>query len=115
MTDRALTREGVLAGLQDIRLPADAPGGWPAEVLAAVGLGLILAAAVALLLHAATVRVRASGPSRTPVPEGEAGQLALLRRLKAERPERFRALAADLYRPGGVPDAEILRRELGGA
>lgn len=119
MTERALTREAVLSGLQDIRLPVDAPGGLPAEILAAAGLGLLAAALAGLLLRGIMV-----GKRPTPAPSladdiaavrrlpDDRKQLELLRILKRARPERFARLAGDLYRPGGMPSSRILEAEL---
>ena len=117
MTDRPLGRDGLLAGLQDIRLPAEAAGGALSEILAAAGLGLLLAALCALALSLVTRR--GPKPAAGPSPEvGDGGRdrtSALLRELKARRPDRFAALAPRLYAPGGLPTVEELERELAGA
>ena len=117
MTDRPLGRDGLLAGLQDIRLPVDAPGGALAEILAAVGLGLFLAALCALALSLVTRQgpKPAADASLVPDPGGRDRVSALLRELKARRPDRFAALAPRLYAPGGLPTVEELERELAGA
>ena len=117
MTDRPLGRDGLLAGLQDIRLPVDAPGGALAEILAAVGLGLLLAALCALALSLVTRRgpIIPAGASLDVDNVGQDRTSALLRELKARRPDRFAALAPRLYAPGGLPTVEELERELAGA
>lgn len=119
MADRAMTREAVLAGLQDIRLPADAPGGLAAEVLAAIGIGLVIAALAGLLLRAVTsIRIQHSPPSRADKVAAlngladDARVLELLHLLKSERPERYAVLADAIYRPGGTPAPSKLEAEL---
>ena len=115
MSGRPMTRDTLLAALGDIRLPAEAPGGWAAEALAAAGLGLLIAALIGVALHAVTVRARPARGSPPAIPDAlgdEARSLALLQRLKRERPDRFAPLAERLYRPGGLPDADALEREL---
>lgn len=120
MAERALTEDAMLAGLHDIRLPGEAPGGLAAELLAAAGLGILAALAVAALLLLVT-RARAAMPERQPAPaearEIDAGseaalRRALLRRLRRERPDRYAALARDLYRPGGLPAPDALEAML---
>ena len=108
---RALSEAAMLAGLQDIRLPAEAAGGLLAELLAAGGVGLAAAALLGGLALAITRRqARAPG---TPdlaaraaalrhVPPG-ARVTGLLHLLKLTRPDRFAALAGDPYRRGAVP------------
>lgn len=121
MTDRALTKEAVLSGLQDIRLPPEASGGLVSEVLAVIGLALILAVLISLGARLVTrsppgrprkpgLRDRAAALSDLP---GEERRVALLHLLKATRPDAFRALAADLYAPGGLPDLAELEAEVG--
>lgn len=115
MAERALTEEAMLEGLNDIRLPGDAPGGLAADLVAAAGLGILLALAAAALLSFVTKR----RPARVPMterhePETGAGdeaarRRALLRRLKRENPGRYSEFARDLYRPGGLPDTAALR------
>lgn len=115
MAERALTEEAVQAGLHDIRLPASAPGGVAAELLAAAGVGLLLALAVAALLMLVTRVRRASvttRPAQEAVAGGNAAERALLIRLKRERPERFAEISGALYRPGGLPDARTLETML---
>jgi hypothetical protein len=114
VADRALTEEAMLAGLHDIRLPGEASGGLAAELLAAAGIGIFAALlAAALLMLVTGTRRDATAVSETPAGEIDAGgaaarRRALLRRLKREDPERFAALAGDLYRPGGLPDLAAL-------
>lgn len=119
MADRALTEEAVLAGLQDIRLPHTAPGGFIAEVLAAGGLGLCLAFLVATLLrHTFLSRGEAwriGSPSDPPVAQpisGSERHLALMATLKEKRPEAFGEICARIYEPGGLPDMATLEAEV---
>lgn len=116
MADRALTEEAVLAGLQDIRLPPDAAGGLAAELLAAIGFGLIVAAVLGLFIPLIT-RSRRPEWTRTAGARAQltedARQLELLRLLKRKRPETFAALAARIYAPNGLPDIETLETEVG--
>ena len=88
-------------------------GGALAELLAAAGLGFAAAAAAMLVLGTAALRPRLGreGAASDP-PDDEARRLLLLRRLKAERPDRFAQIAGRVYRPGGLPSAEALEREL---
>ncbi|SNR67092.1 hypothetical protein [Puniceibacterium sediminis] len=117
MADSALSKEAMLEGLRDIRLPGDAPGGLVAEGLAALACGLLLAVLIGVILRVVT-RVR----PRRAVPEDpfrsigalaeEDQRLALLRMLKARAPERYAVLAQDLYQPGGLPDVGALWAEV---
>lgn len=120
MSDRALTAEAVLAGLQDIRLPAEAPGGLLAELLAALGLGLLLAflLGAALRLFSVAWQTGQKPPSldqklraAAALPEDQR-RLALMHLLKAKRPEIFAELAQELYREGGLPESNVLEAEL---
>ena len=121
MADRALTEEAVLRGLQDIRLPADAPGGALAEALAALGVALTLAILIGLLLRlitrpptrptAKTVQDQIAALATLP---DDTRQLALLHLLKQNRPEAFKVFRTRLYAPGGTPDPKSLETELAG-
>lgn len=120
MADRALTEEAVLAGLQDIRLPVDAPGGILAELLVVIGLGLLLALVLGMALRTLS-RPRARTPGSatladrmarlSDLPDTER-RLALLHLLKEVRPDAFKRLAAGLYRADGLPDAAMLEKAL---
>ncbi len=119
MADGAISRETMLAGLNDIRLPAEAPGGLVAELLAGAGIGLLLAALAALLLARLTTRI---APRRPPNLQdriaalaslpGDERALALLRLLRQSAPARAEALTGDLYRPGGTPSPDQVERAL---
>ncbi len=111
----------MLAALRDIRLPADAPGGTIAGIAAAVAFGGLAAIAVALVLRLASRRRR--GTARAPLaasldrlagaPE-DLRRIELLHLLKASAPDRFEAIAAELYRPGPGVTSERLEQELRG-
>ncbi len=116
MAESALSRDAMLAGLRDIRLPADAPGGLWADLLAALALGLMLAVLAGLVLRLMT-RARPRGPIANAadgihaLPE-EDQRLALLRLLKARAPDRYATLTQALYQRGGLPDIAVLRAEV---
>ncbi|MEO3416453.1 hypothetical protein AAFO92_17520 [Roseovarius sp. CAU 1744] len=122
MTDRALTEEAVLAGLQDIRLPVDAPGGLLADFLLVIGLGLCLALCLGTVLRLFTsARQRARRPptlaqqvdASKALPE-EQRRIMLLHLLKTARPEAFATLSDRLYHPGGMPESTVLEAALTG-
>lgn len=90
--------ETLLAGLQDIRLPADAPGGLLAEMLAVLGLALGLALLVSLVL-----RVVLRRPERTAAPLSLSARVAALRDRPAD--DRVIGLLALIrtHAPGALP------------
>ena len=111
--------EALLAGLHDVRLPVEAAGGAPAEILAALGLGLLLALCLAPAIRALT------RPRQAPAADDLAARLAALDALPAERrrdallrlvaehrPQTLRAIEPAIYRPDGLPSAEALEAEL---
>ncbi|MGY9048934.1 MAG: hypothetical protein ACKVKF_18290 [Rhodobacterales bacterium] len=117
MLERALNEEAMLAGLRDIRLPAEAPGGLLAEVFAALALGLLLAVGIGLVLRglsrARPARQRAEDPlARIDALAPQDQRLALLALLKQRAPARYAVLAERLYQPDGLPDLGALRAEV---
>lgn len=106
-----------LAGLYGLRLPPDVPWQAVADVAAALGIGLALAAVTApLVLRLTRRRARppdlgrqiaalADQPDDIRVP-------ALLSLLQARAPEAVHRFHADLYRPGGLPLAAEVERAL---
>lgn len=103
--------EAALAALHPVRLPADADGGLFAEMIAAFGIGLLLAAALMPLARwlGSPRRGAAAPPTEAP-----ADPIGLLHALKRDRPARFDALRPDLYRPGGTPSADRIAAMLRG-
>jgi len=120
MSEGAMSREALLAGLQDITLPIDAPGGLVAEIAATVGLAglasLILGGVVWLLsqrrmpVRAATLKDKLDAIEMLPE---DSRRLALLHLLRDHAPERYDAVSDGLYRPGGGPDLAALEQEAG--
>lgn len=107
-------------GLQDIRLPAEAPGGLAAELLAVVGIGLVLALAVSVLLKVfmRPPRKPAADPpladriaAFAPLPDEERA-LALLLLIQAKAPEALPALRKALYTRQGFPEVATLEAVL---
>lgn len=90
--------ETLLAGLQDIRLPADAPGGLFAEMMVVIGMALGLALLVSLAL-----RVVLRRPERTAAPLSLSAQVAALRDRPAD--DRVIGLLALIrtHVPGALP------------
>lgn len=112
----------LLAGLHDIRLPAQAAGGAAADILAAVGFGLLLALCLSPAVRALTRTGRRGGEAGLAarlaeierLPEAQR-QSALLRVVGEVKPEYLRRKGADLYRRGGLPSAADLAAALRGA
>ncbi|MCY0096495.1 hypothetical protein [Hoeflea ulvae] len=120
MADDAVSAETMLVGLQDIRLPAEAPGGLAAELIAVIGLGLVLALAVSVLLKlvtrpppkpAAELALADRIAALAALPE-EDRALALLSLIRATAPDALPGLRASLYRRGGFPEAARLEAVL---
>ncbi|MGB5558701.1 MAG: hypothetical protein WBN04_11910 [Paracoccaceae bacterium] len=121
MEKSGITVEDLIAGLQDIRLPSHAPGGMWAEILAAAGLGLLLACCVALVLplitrrkslpHAPTLSQRVAALSGLPEADRAVGLLHLL---KQHDPEAAAQFGRKIYARGGLPDAATLEAALTG-
>lgn len=119
MEDRGISTDDVLKALQDIRLPADASGGVVAELLAAFGLGLLLAWCLTFFLSLATGQSTGLKPGHTKPAEleSDAGSdedrtVILLHELRRVAPGEAKRLARDIYAPGGTPDPETVRAAL---
>ncbi|QHQ36514.1 hypothetical protein [Algicella marina] len=115
MSERGLTRDDMIAAMQDIRLPAEAPGGLIADLAVAIGLGLLVALLFSAVLPLVTRRQQ---PPRPPTAEESMGRLdglpedmrviGLLHILRSHDPARAREFTEELYRKGPLPDAERL-------
>lgn len=119
MTDRALSEASMLASLRDIHLPAEAAGGLGADIAMTIGLAGLLALVVAGGLRLLSLRRR---PGARPglhdhlalaraLPEAER-RVMLLHLLRDRAPDRYAALARDLYRPGAALPVAQLETEL---
>ena len=119
MTEKAMSETAMLAGLRDIRLPAEAAGGWPADLAAAValaGFAALLVGWAVLLVSSAQARTRPRDlqyeiSDLAALPDDDR-RIALLHLLKDRAPDRFAALQEGLYRPEGGPDAARLQAEV---
>ncbi len=119
MDDRALSETAMLAGLRDIRLPAEAAGGLLADVTATVALACMAALACAALLRLFGQRQKTHRPAPLAdhvaalknLPEADR-RVALLHMLKRHAPERFATLQNSLYRPGNHISVADLQREV---
>ncbi|WP_135502925.1 hypothetical protein [Roseovarius aestuariivivens] len=116
MSDGAISKEAMLAGLRDIRLPAEASGGFVSDLAA-----IVFLAACASLICVGLLRLFSSRRSIVLEPNAFLGsdsdtkderRIALLRRLKAQSPDRFAALRETLYRPDHELDLATLEAEV---
>lgn len=119
MADQGMSEAAMLAGLHDIRLPADAVGGFGAEMAVMVGLGLFCAWGLALLLPifarppalarpAPAMAERVAALRHRPDP---ARAVALLHLMRTQAPDA--APARDtLYTRGSFPSIEKLEAAL---
>ncbi len=120
MEERRISTDDVLNALQDIRLPADASGGVAADLLAAFGLGLLLAWCLTFLLSLVAGRPTSlveEGHTKAAEPGSDAGSdedrtVILLHQLRRVAPGEAKQLARDIYAPAGMPDAETVRAAL---
>lgn len=119
MEERGISTDDVFNALQDIRLPADASGGIVADLLAAFGLGLLLAWCLTFLLSLAARQPTGleEGHTKSAEPGSDAGSdedrtVMLLHQLRRVAPVEAKRLARDIYAPGGTPDQETVRAAL---
>ncbi len=118
MSGEAISEEVLQASLRDIRLPAEAPGGFAAELAAALALAILAALLVGGLLRLVSGRRPRPGASlagdiaRTEALDDRQQRLALLHLLKTHAPERYATLTASLYRPGNTLDTATLKAAL---
>lgn len=120
MSEVPMSREAMLAGLQDIRLPPEAAGGAAAELAVAVGMAALAGFVVVAAMRALS---RPRRPVRPPTLAAriaalealsdDARRVALLHLLKEVAPDRHLALGGKLYRPQGLSltqiEAEVAR------
>ena len=115
----AVSKEAMLAGLRDIRLPPPVAGEAFADVAASVGLAGVLALAVALCWRAIAERQTRPRPATlsaqveafAELPEGER-RSELLKLLKNARADRFASLRPHLYRPDAPFTNDQIAREI---
>lgn len=119
MSGNAISKEALLAALQDIRLPNSAAGGTIAELAAIVAFGGLAALITTSVLRALSLQRRklSTEPSepwatQETAADPSARRLAALRQLKARAPERYARFADALYRPDGHPTLEQIEAEL---
>jgi len=116
MATGGLTTEDLANSLQDIRLPDAAAGGLLAEILAALGVGLLLAFCVGMIVRLvsrrrsaprlATLAERIVALEDLPEPERALG---LLHILKERDPQAAAQYGSAIYARGGLPDAATLK------
>ncbi|MEP3844621.1 MAG: hypothetical protein ABJM43_04685 [Paracoccaceae bacterium] len=119
MSDSALSEAALLASLRDIRLPAEAAGGFLAEIAVAVGMAGLCAIGLVLLLRLIS---RRQGPVDPPTLQDHIDALAqctdaerrvgLLHLLLIHAPNRFAELKPGLYRPNSSLDSQQLETEV---
>jgi len=112
MEGRVLTIDELIAAMHDIRLPADAPGGFLAEMFAAIGLGLGFALLLSWLLSqftkkletkvAQTVEQRVASVQNL---QEDAKVTELLHILRSVDPARAKSLSASIYERSSPLDA----------
>lgn len=119
MNETGLSETAMLASLRDIRLPAEAPGGPVADIAVAVGLAVMAALVVVVLLRLLSTG-RDAAAAEHPHSGMTAGsdwtdarrRVALLHLLRVRDPERYSAIAGDLYRRDGGPELKVLEAEV---
>lgn len=106
--------DDMLVGLQGLRLPEGAPGGLLAEVLVAVGLGLVIAWGLSFLVGLVSTRVVQVTPSLRDqlaalrdLPEAERS-VALLHLIRTHDRAVADQLGARLYGRGDFPTSDEL-------
>ena len=117
-----MSNETQLVGLHDVRLPPDLPFQTIADLAASVGLGLLLALALAPVL----IWLTKPRGSKAELIEAEIQALsdwpedrrtpALLHLLEQVAPGRARQeFGGDLYAPDALPEAQEIERAIRGA
>lgn len=117
MAEVGINAETVLAGLQDIRLPANAPGGLLAEILVVVGFGLALALLAEALLTVVFPARQQTPPMAVRLAalahlSDDDRALALLHLIRAEKPDAMPQFRPALYQRGAGPGIAMLEAVL---
>ncbi|WP_299961205.1 hypothetical protein [uncultured Roseobacter sp.] len=116
MTDRALSEEAMLASLHDIHLPAEAAGGFAADIAVVIGLASFAALLLVGVFRLVSLKARVA-PVESPLaglqdlPEADR-RVALLHVLREAAPERYAAIRGAIYEPGGGVDLATLEAEV---
>ncbi|MBP0484770.1 hypothetical protein [Sagittula salina] len=111
MNEGTITEATLQSGLRDIRLPGAAAGGPWAEVLATLALAGLLSLVLAALWRWLAQARRPARATLTLPNEAGARRICLLRRLKADHPDRYDAIRARLY-TRDAPDNATLEAAL---
>lgn len=119
MEGRALTIDELIAAMHDIRLPADAPGGFLAELFAAIGVGLAIALLFGWVLSKFTVRPKKQELRTIEQRVAEVKDLTeeskvteLLHILKVVDPVRATSFSASIYERNSLPDASSIEQAI---
>lgn len=116
-----MSKEAMLAGLADIRLPEAAEGGLAAELAVAIGVAALTAGCLMAFGRILGVSRRRVRPLSLAAEIDAVADLApterrlrLLHLLKARAPGRYAELLSgdDLYKPDGAPDVAAIEAEL---
>lgn len=115
MSERAISKEALLASLRDIRLPEAGAGDIISDLTAMIALAgvtaLLFVGLFRLLSHPRLSGKKMQAHSIAQLPEAER-RLALLHLLKDRAPDRFAELRARLYRPDSDLDTATLEAEV---
>lgn len=111
MSDRAISKDALLASLRDIRLPEAAWGDLVSNVTATLALASLSALCLVGLFRLLSRPRTRHAPA--PVKHADTDRrVALLHQLKNHAPGRYAALRSRLYRRDGGLDLETLEAEL---
>lgn len=117
MSDGATPDAILLASLRDIRLPPSAEGGLAADLLVSAGLAALVALAILWLFSARrpvpAVETLAQSLENIDRLPADQRRIALLRLLQDRAPDRYAAIAQQLYKPDALNvsalEAEVRR------
>lgn len=120
MAEDDFSKETMLEGLHDIRLPASAPGGLIAEMAVMIGVAMVCALLVSFLLPVVFRRVKPPVAEPTiadkiaaaaELPETERA-IALLQLIRTQKPEAMPVTSAQLYTAYAFPSVAQLEAAL---